>query len=227
MLLLFDIDGTLVHGATKAHQRVIDIAIREVHGAFPSAGPSSAAGRTDPWIVRDMLARDGIPTAVIDEHMETVCELAADLYVHKAPRDLSEFVLPGVVEGLTALAAAGHRLGLVTGNLEGIGRLKVERAGLGAWFVDAVGGFASDHEDRAELPRIALARAGGVDPADAVVIGDTPLDIACAHACGIACVAVTTGGYDAAALSHAEVVVSALTEILPALTLLAPGRAAA
>jgi phosphoglycolate phosphatase-like HAD superfamily hydrolase len=227
MLLLFDIDGTLVRGATKAHQRVIDIAIREIHGAFPSGAPSEVAGRTDPWIIRDMLVRDGTPAAVVDEQMETVCELAADLYVHKAPRDLSQFVLPGVVEGLDALTAAGHRFGLVTGNLEGIGRLKLERAGLGAWFADAVGGFASDHEDRAQLPRIALARAGGVDPADAVVIGDTPLDVACAHACGIACVAVTTGDHDAAALAHAEVVVSSLTEIVPALSLLAPGRAAA
>jgi phosphoglycolate phosphatase-like HAD superfamily hydrolase len=215
VLLLFDIDGTLVRGATQAHQRVLDIAIREIHGAFPSGRPSAVSGRTDPWIVRDMLARDGIDEAVIDAHMETVLELAADLYRHKCPRDLSMFVLPGVVDGLRALAGDGHVFGLVTGNLEGIARLKLQRAGLGdAFFADAPGGFGSDDESRPALPLLAMERAGGSFPAaETVVIGDTPLDVACAHACSLRCVGVTTGDFDASALAGADAVVGALDEV--------------
>jgi phosphoglycolate phosphatase len=220
VLLLIDIDGTLVRGATAAHQRVLDIAIREIHGAFPRTPPSAAAGRTDPWIVRDMLARDGVSEAVIDAEMESVLELASDLYRHKCPRDLSMFVLPGVVDGLRALAAAGHGFGLVTGNLEGIARLKLERAGLGPFFADAPGGFGSDDESRPALPLIAVERAQAATgrafaPEDVVVIGDTPLDVGCAHACSMRCVGVTTGGFSADALrdARADAVVGGLHEV--------------
>jgi phosphoglycolate phosphatase len=214
VLLLFDIDGTLVRGATQAHQRVLDIAIREIHGAFPSAPPSAVSGRTDPWIVRDMLARDGVRAATIDAEMASVLELASDLYVHKCPRDLSMFVLPGVDRGLRALADAGHVFGLVTGNLEGIARLKLERAGLGGYFADAPGGFGSDDESRPALPLLAMDRAGGrFTAADTVVIGDTPLDVACAHACSLRCVAVATGVFAADALAGADAVVAGLDEV--------------
>ena len=49
MLLLFDIDGTLLSGATGAHSRALDEAIREVHGVStddlrskigPAGGPT-------------------------------------------------------------------------------------------------------------------------------------------------------------------------------------------
>jgi phosphoglycolate phosphatase len=224
VLLLLDIDGTLVRGATQAHQRVLDIAIREIHGAFPRTPASAVAGRTDPWIVRDMLLRDGVPAAAIDAEMESVLELARDLYRHKCPRDLSMFVLAGVADGLARLAADGHAFGLVTGNLEGIARLKLERAGLGAWLADAPGGFGSDDESRPALPLVAVGRAqaatGRVFAADeVVVIGDTPLDVGCAHACSMRCVGVATGGFSADELraAGAEAVVDSFAEVPAAL----------
>jgi phosphoglycolate phosphatase-like HAD superfamily hydrolase len=108
-------------------------------------------------------------------------------------------------------------LSLVTGNLAPIARIKLERAGIGHHFARGQGGFGSDHEDRTELPAIARLRAGrrGVPypREETVVIGDTPLDIACAHADGVRCVAVTTGPFDAAALGAADAVVSSAREI--------------
>ena len=37
LLILFDVDGTLLRGATKAHRQAIDGALREVHGVDPAA----------------------------------------------------------------------------------------------------------------------------------------------------------------------------------------------
>ena len=66
------------------------------------------------------------------------------------------------LEALEALRADGHELSLVTGNLEPIARLKLDRAGLGDWFPAGQGGFGSDHEDRGALPGWrAGARADG------------------------------------------------------------------
>jgi phosphoglycolate phosphatase len=110
----------------------------------------------------------------------------------------------------------------VTGNLEAVARLKLDRAGLGGWFAAGQGAFGSDAEDRAQLPAIARRRAGRLDggapyPRErTVVIGDTPRDIACARADGVRCVAVATGPYAAEELAGANAVARAAHE-LPAL----------
>ena len=46
-----------------------------------------------------------------------------------------------------------------------------------------------------------------------MVIGDTPLDIACAHADGVRCIAVTTGPYRADDLQAADEVVGSAREL--------------
>jgi phosphoglycolate phosphatase len=101
------------------------------------------------------------------------------------------------------------RLALVTGNYEAIARLKLRRAGIGRYFASRQGGFGSDHEQRAELPRIARRRAGGDTPwprERTVVIGDTPRDIACARADGVRAVALATGPFRADELRDADAV---------------------
>jgi phosphoglycolate phosphatase-like HAD superfamily hydrolase len=42
---------------------------------------------------------------------------------------------------------------------------------------------------------MAEARARKFDAADVIIIGDTPKDVACAHACGARCLAVATGAF--------------------------------
>jgi phosphoglycolate phosphatase-like HAD superfamily hydrolase len=112
--------------------------------------------------------------------------------------------MPDVLAWLAGLDDVS--LGLVTGNYEPVGRLKLARAGLGPWLQSAPGAFGSDSEDRAALPGIARRRAGRVPRAQAIVIGDTPRDIACARADGVRCVAVTTGQYGPEELAGADAV---------------------
>jgi phosphoglycolate phosphatase-like HAD superfamily hydrolase len=108
-------------------------------------------------------------------------------------------------------------LALLTGNLEPIARLKLDRAGLGAFFARGQGAFGSDDEDRAALPAIARGRAGSGDEPyprrGTVVIGDTPRDVACAHGDGVRCVAVATGPYPPEALSAADAVARDAAEL--------------
>ncbi len=225
VLLLFDIDGTLVSGATDAHRDAMYEALRTAHGIAPGARALHAvapAGRTDPEIARAILLAAGISAARIDERADAVREECCRAYARLCPADLSEFVLPGVVELLDWLSRREDViLGLLTGNYEAVARLKLARAGIGSYFPAGHGAFGSDAEDRLALPVIARRRAGPVGrphPREqTLVIGDTPRDIACAQADELGCLAVATGPYSAQQLSEADAVVRDSAELRAAL----------
>ena len=224
MLLLFDIDGTLLLGATDAHRDALHAALREVHGIDASAipRPISPAGRTDGEIARALLLASGISAAQMDERADAVREECCRAYAQLSTDDLSHTVLPGVREMLDWLAARDDVvLGLLTGNYEAVARLKLTRAGLGGYFPSGQGAFGSVAEDRAALPAIARRRAGTTGTpyprSLTVVIGDTPFDIACAQADGVQCIAVATGPYEVGALAAADVVVADTAELQAAL----------
>lgn len=207
IIALFDIDGTLLR-AGGAGRRAVELALGEVlHGLSTEVSLHSVefAGRTDPWIVRTALRQYGVAAddALIQEVLRR--------YVAHLPRELELArafeVLPGVLSLLSELSARDDVvMGLGTGNTEPAAYAKLARGRLDSFF--AFGGFGSDHSDRTELLRAALNRGlKRADPraagARVVVIGDTPHDVAAAHAIGARCVAVSTGGYDTSALEAA------------------------
>ena len=211
-LLLFDVDGTLLGKASGEHAQSLRVALHEVHGLNPEfRSPLSAAGRTDGEIARVLLLAAGISADQIDARADDVREAAIADFAQRCPDDLSDKVLPGIVDLLDTIDGRRDlRPSLVTGNYEPIGRLKLARAGIGRHFPRGQGGFGSDAEDRSLLPAIARRRAGedGISfPRErTIVIGDTPRDIACARADGVRCIAVATGPFAADALSDADAV---------------------
>jgi phosphoglycolate phosphatase len=216
VLLLFDIDGTLLLRASEAHRDAVHEALGAVYGLRqPIAEPVEAAGRTDGEIARELCLLGGVGPERFDAGFDDFRAACAEAYARLCPQDLSAHVSPGIPDVLEELAAReGVLLSLVTGNLEPIARLKLARAGLGGYFPTGQGGFGSDHEDRTELPVIARRRAGGHPRADTVVIGDTPRDIACARADGLRCVAVATGPFAPEQLADADAVVRTARELL-------------
>jgi phosphoglycolate phosphatase len=145
-------------------------------------------------------------------------------YSHRCPKDLSDRLAAGVPEVLELLAARDDvDLALLTGNLECVARLKVDRAGIGHHFIRGEGAYGSDSEDRTDLPEIARGRHGtvrgeGPYPREqTVVIGDTPRDIACARADGCHVIAIATGPFRPADLAGADVVIDMAREIPAAL----------
>jgi len=202
-VLLFDIDGTLVltgGAGGRAMARAFEDLFR-VPDAFHKI---PMPGRTDAVILADAAAAHGIAAGELArfEHVY-LAHLSAELQ-HAGPR---KGVMPGVRELLDRLSTRSDvYLALLTGNYERAARIKLEYFDLWRYF--RCGAFGGDAPDRnALLPR-ALARVkacGGPDvpAAHAVVIGDTPLDVACAAAWGARSIAVATGGYDVDALRNA------------------------
>lgn len=218
MLLLFDIDGTLLIGAADAHRDAIYEALREVHGVTePARRGMQVAGRTDGDIVRSLLTHAGISARRIDEGADDVRIAACAAYARLCPDDLSAHVQPGMRSLLQRLGACeGTLLALVTGNYEPIARLKLRAAGIGEFFPSGQGGFGSDHEQRAQLPAIARRRAGDGTPWSrrrTVLIGDTPRDIACARADGVRVIAIATGPFAVAELDEADAVARDANEL--------------
>lgn len=220
LLLLFDIDGTLVAGATEAHRDALHAALLSVHGIDAQAArtPISPAGRTDGEIARVLLLDAGVPAERIDDREADVRAECCRIYARLATEDLAHTVLPGIRETLDWLSGRDDvLLGLLTGNYEPVARLKLARAGIGQHFRGGPGAFGSDSEDRAALPAIARRRAG--TPArphpreDTIVIGDTPRDIACARADSVRCIAVATGPYPVEELTDADAVLTGAQEL--------------
>ena len=160
MLLLFDIDGTLLMRAAAEHAQAMHETTSELWGVDTTAVKVPTGGRTDPEIVRTLLAGAGVSDARIDERIGELVPALVAHYERLKPDDLSGFLAPGAVEALDELAADGDRhLSLVTGNVQEIGRRKLELAGIGHHFAEGQGGFACDSEHRPDLPPIARERA--------------------------------------------------------------------
>jgi len=115
-------------------------------------------------------------------------------------RELDLYLMPGVKEALNHLAQKGALLGVATGNLETIGWIKIEVAGLREWF--RFGGFSDHFPVRSEMIRNAAHKARELAGAAATVcvVGDTPRDIEAAHANQLPVIAVATGNFDFDAL---------------------------
>jgi phosphoglycolate phosphatase len=204
-------------GAGVEHGQALRRAAASVHGRDVFDRRVEVAGRTDAAIMRDVITAAGVED--FDARWPAVRDAAVAAYAELCPPDLRDRVAPCVGELLAALAARPDefRLSLVTGNLEPIARLKLERAGLGGYFEPGQGGFGSDHPSRARLPGIARARAGDWPRERTVVIGDTPRDIACARADDVRVAAVATGPFAVAALADADAVVDDARALLPVL----------
>lgn len=223
-LILFDIDGTLVAGGPAKH--AFEAAMIETYGTIGDVAGVSFAGKTDPQIARELLTAVGFEREAIDAGMPELWErYTAHLEERLHSRPMR--ILPGVFELLDALAELEDvGLGLLTGNIARGAELKLGSAGL--WDRFAIGGFGSDHEERDELPAVALDRARvhwsvTIEAADAVVVGDTPRDVGCGRAGGTRTVAVATGSYVAAELvaAGADHVIEDLSATTEVVTLLA------
>ena len=207
--------------AADAHREALHAGIRDVHGIDVPDGEVDTAGRTDRAILRSILALADIDDAEVDRLMDATLAASVAAYETGCPPDLTDKVNPGIPTVLEELRATGHTHGLVTGNLHAIALRKLRAAGLGAWFDDSTpGGFGSDAEDRGALPDIAREQAGGVAKEDAVVIGDTPHDIACARTGGVRVVAIATGPFGVGELRDADAVVERAGELPVALSAL-------
>jgi len=203
-LLLFDIDGTLLDTGGAGGASLLD-AVEEVLGVSrEKLPPLDLAGATDGGVVRRLFGQTG------HELNEALVRRYLDCYLQRLHTRLHDDafpgrVLPGVHDLLPLLVGLDRvDVGLLTGNVRDGANLKLQRFQLQSYFID--GAFGDDAEDRNLLGPVAMQRVQSVTGRsytvdEVIVIGDTPKDIACAHAIGARCLAVGTGHFSAEALT--------------------------
>lgn len=201
-ILLFDIDGTLMHsGGSGKHG--MELAFQEIWGIPHSLENVLLSGQTDPKILLDAFQLHGLAwddEKITQFQQRYFVHLMADMQRPRTTRRL----MPGFPQLLDEIKKMpGIHLGLLTGNWIRGAEIKLEYYDLWKYF--EFGAFADDEMDRNKLVPHALRRAEekfGIRPTrDRVyVIGDTPRDIQCARPHGAVAVAVATGEYSVAEL---------------------------
>ena len=213
---LFDIDGTLLRDPARVHFLAFGQCLREIMGREIPLDGIPIHGSTDPAILRDAFRAAGVPE---DDWMGLEPQMLTRLSeIVRAQRSrLAVKVLPGVIGALEHLRRRGAALGVATGNLEPIGWLKLEVAGLRDYF--SFGGFSDSYPLRTDMiaNAVAVARAQAGSSARACVVGDTPSDIAAARANDLPTIAVATGTFSIDELAACDPLfcVSTLEALLP------------
>jgi phosphoglycolate phosphatase-like HAD superfamily hydrolase len=194
-LVLFDIDGTLVHTGGAGTAAFTQTFARHFH-LHHGTEKMKFAGRTDVSLVREFFRIHGV--AASPEHFALFFEHYVFWLQHILERNGGE-TCRGVRQFIRDLQALPQSpmLGLLTGNIQLGAEIKLRHFGL--WEIFQFGGFADDHEDRDHIAAAALARARRVlgqdlSPEEIIVIGDTPFDVRCGKFIGAKTLAVATGG---------------------------------
>ena len=193
---LFDIDGTLLNCTDAVHYFAFCDALTAIAGRPMNLDGVVAHGNTDVGILRDALGRAGIPDEQWRPHLhETKARMCA--FVEREKHELCATALPGVTTALRHLRDRGAVLGVATGNLELIGRLKLQHCGLLEYF--DFGGYSDLFEYRRDVFTSAtkMARELAGKSAAICMVGDTPADIEAAKYNGLDVIAVATGIYSA------------------------------
>jgi phosphoglycolate phosphatase len=195
-LVLFDIDGTLIHSGGAGEKAFAAVA-RDLFDIQDATRDLHFAGRTDPAIVRELFLKHGIE--ITPENFGKFF----DGYVVRLQRLVVEItgrVLPGVESWIAQLQAlpTPPLLGLLTGNIRRGAQIKLTHYGL--WQHFPFGAFADDAENRCEIAATARDRGGRLlnrelRGEEILVIGDTRHDIECGQSIGARVLAVGTGMY--------------------------------
>jgi phosphoglycolate phosphatase len=199
-ILLWDIDGTLIRSARTGAFK--DYTVPVLEGVFGTAGrlmEMTVSGMTDLQIVAEALRDEGFTHEQIRERIDDL----RTRYIEELERATSNdkelfYLLPGARAVLEATARdPRYHNALLTGNIEPAAHLKMRIVHLSEFF-DLPGAFGDESHDRRDLPALAAGRINAhlnldLAPAQFIVLGDTPNDIACARHFGAKAVAVATG----------------------------------
>lgn len=192
-LILFDLDGTLIDTTELILASFEFTLARHLPGYQPTREQLIATfGLSLPKTLRDMAREAAVPDpeAVGDAMLVTYREFQRERH------DGLVQPIEGVTEMLDALAAAGRVMGVVTSKMEPYARHGMRLYDLERYFGVGVFHDDTDRHKPDPAPLLLAASRAGVDPANAVYVGDSIHDVAAGRAAGMRTIAALWGPFD-------------------------------
>ena len=188
--VIIDLDGTLIDTAPDLARAVNYMLVELGMTPYPEPRISSWIGNGAARLVQRALtgSRDGSPDAALyerghqlfhDHYLAGVCE-------HSQP-------YPDVVEALKELRRRGFGLACVTNKPERFTRPLLEELELLEYFDHVVAGDTLAAKKPNPLPLEHVCRQYLIEPRQAVVVGDSVVDIEAAQAAGMPVICVSYG----------------------------------
>ena len=215
-MILIDVDGTLVDSVPDLAYCVDEMMKaldRPVHG---EAKVRNWVGNGVERLVRRALIGqlDGEPS---DEEFERAYPIFIELYRENTSKRSALY--PGIREGIDALKATGIRLGCVTNKAAQFTEPLLKYLGVYGDFEIVISGDTLPQKKPDPAPLLHGAKFFGVEPADAMMVGDSVSDVKASRAAGFQIVCMSYGynhGQDIRDFGP-DAVIDALTELPPLL----------
>jgi phosphoglycolate phosphatase len=189
-MILIDVDGTLVDSVPDLAYCVD--AMMERLGRPPRG---EAAVRN--WVGNgvERLVRRALIGQLDGEPDEADFERAYPVFLELYRENTSKrsVLYPGIREGLDYLAAAGYPLGCVTNKAAQFTEPLLRDLGVRDSFSIVISGDTLPRRKPDPMPLLHAAEFFGVEPADALMVGDSVSDVKAARAAGFAIVCMSYG----------------------------------
>lgn len=184
--ILFDLDGTLIDSAPDI-AGAINALLAEL-GRPPLAleAVKAMTGDGGPILVERAVRAAGAGQAT-----HAMVERFRTLYDSRLTSLTEPY--PLVKQTLDQIATAQWLLGVCTNKRQDQSERILEALGLASWFDAVLGGDKAPAQKPDGRHALALLETLGVPPGDAVLVGDSRNDVACARNAGLRCIVVGFG----------------------------------
>lgn len=208
---LFDCDGTLLDSnplIIKAWKHTLDNLIPDAH--ITTEEILSYFGITFEGTVEIYKKKYNIPNVDMDHYHNIYWDF------HNGHHELIEGAFPTVEEGLKALKAHGAKLGVVTSGMHDSCYGELHDCGIADYF-DVIVGAEAGESKPSPVPALECCKKLGVDPKDAMMIGDSKADIECGNRAGCKTALVSWSSVNPSTLEGVEkpdIVIDDLSDLL-------------
>lgn len=189
-MILIDVDGTLVDSVPDLAFCVDAMMERLGRAPHGEAAVRNWVGNgVERLVCRALIGQlDGEPDEI---EFERALPIFLELY--RANTSGRSFLYPGIREGLDYLRGAGYPLGCVTNKAAQFTEPLLRDLGVRDYFGIVVSGDTLPRKKPDPLPLLHAAEHFGVDPGDALMVGDSVSDVTAARAAGFGIVCMSYG----------------------------------
>jgi phosphoglycolate phosphatase len=177
----FDLDGTLVETLPDLHEAAVRMLAQTGRPAVPESTVRTYIGDGVERLVKRLLTGelDGEPDA---ESFEKAAASFRSHYASVLTRASHPFT--GVVSTLGILRERGFKLACVTNKPMRFSEPLLRGLGLAAYLDLIIGGDSLPRKKPDPLPLLYIAGEFGIEPAQLLMVGDSPIDTGAARAAG-------------------------------------------